>query len=89
MDDKLREKCRLTEGEVKNSGYYCPYCDSEDCSGCGVAAYEAGYLAGIAKSEPIIRADIIRWLEKHNKFPQCKGLVLTVEDWQSLKEGEA
>ena len=34
---------------------------------------------------------IVEWLKERNKFPQVKGLVLSVEDWQELEklaEGE-
>ncbi len=35
----------------------------------------------------IERKRIITYLREHNKYPQCKGLVLTVKDWQALKGG--
>ena len=39
------------------------------------------------KTASIVRAEILNRLERHNKYPQCKGLVLTVEDWEALKQG--
>ena len=32
--------------------------------------------------------ETLKKIEGLNKYPQCKGIVITVEDWESLKEGE-
>jgi hypothetical protein len=37
----------LGDEEIKHSGYYCRFCESEDCRGCGVSAYKAGNQATI------------------------------------------
>lgn len=43
------------------------------------------YTAEAEKLVSQARQEVINWLEQHNKYPQVKGLVLTVEDWQDLK----
>ena len=45
---------------------------------------QAGKFAKLAVDNAVKK--IVKELTRKNKFPQCKGLVLTVEDWQALKK---
>lgn len=69
----------------------CEYFHTEDCfDKDGLCTRNNEYVDNII---PIIQAAerkrIIDWLISHNKYPQCQGLVLTVEDFEALKEGKA
>jgi len=42
----------------------------------------------LVTAETLIRKAVLEEIESKNRYPQCRGLVLTVEDWERIKEGK-
>ena len=54
-------------------------------SNCKYKPTPADYLIAKFAVDNAVRK-IVGDMKRKNKYPQCKGLVLTVEDWQALEE---